>query len=49
VHAQLLELVAAGSLRPVVGRTIGLDEVGTALADHAARRTAGRTVVAVAR
>ena len=28
-----------------VGRRIGLDDVGAALADHAARRTSGRTVV----
>ena len=45
VHDHLLELAAAGSIRPVVGRTISLDEVGTALEDHAARRTSGRTVV----
>jgi len=49
VHEHLLELVAAGSVRPVVGRTIALDEVGAALEDHAARRTAGRTVVEVTR
>jgi NADPH2:quinone reductase len=45
VHDHLLELVAAGAIRPVVGRTISLDEVGAALEDHAARRTSGRTVV----
>ncbi len=45
VHEHLLELVAAGRIRPVVGRTIALDEVGKALEDHAARRTSGRTVV----
>ncbi len=45
VHQHLLELVAADSIRPVVGRTIALDEVGAALEDHAARRTSGRTVV----
>jgi NADPH2:quinone reductase len=44
VHAALLELVAAGKIRPVVGRTIGLSEVAGALEDHAARRTSGRTV-----
>ncbi|MEP9361804.1 zinc-binding dehydrogenase [Nocardioides sp. CN2-186] len=48
VHAALLELVAAGKVRPVVGRTIGLDQVAGALEDHAARRTAGRTVVHLA-
>ena len=45
VHDHLLELVAAAAIRPVVGRTISLDEVGPALEDHAARRTSGRTVV----
>jgi NADPH2:quinone reductase len=45
VHAALLELVAAGKVRPVVGRRIGLDDVAGALEDHAARRTTGRTVV----
>jgi NADPH:quinone reductase len=49
VHEHLLELLAAGSIRPVVGRTISLDGVGAALEDHAARRTSGRTVVEVAR
>jgi NADPH2:quinone reductase len=49
VHEHLLELVAAGSIRPVIGRTISLDEAGAALADHAARRTSGRTVVELSR
>lgn len=45
VHARLLALLARGAIRPTVGRRIGLDEVATALEDHAARRTSGRTVV----
>ena len=44
-HAALLQLVAAGSIRPVIGRRVGMDDVAGALADHAARRTAGRTVM----
>lgn len=48
VHAALLELVASGAVRPYVGRRIGMAEVGAALADHAARRTTGRTVVRIA-
>jgi NADPH2:quinone reductase len=48
VHAELLSLLDKG-IRPVVGRVIGLDEVGAALDDHAARRTSGRTVVELAR
>lgn len=49
VHSALEELVADGSITPYVGRVIGLDEVGQALADHASRRTTGRTVVEVGR
>lgn len=45
VHQELLDLVAAGSLRPVVGRTVAMDGVAAALEDHAARRTAGRSVL----
>jgi NADPH2:quinone reductase len=48
VHAALLELVGAGSIRPVVGRRIAMEEVGAALDDHEQRRTSGRTVVEVA-
>lgn len=44
VHADLLDLLARGAVRPVVGRRIGLEGVAGALADHAARRTSGRTV-----
>lgn len=45
VHAALLDLVAAGTVRPTIGRRIGLADVAAALEDHAARRTSGRTVV----
>jgi NADPH2:quinone reductase len=45
IHAALCELIAAGRVRPVVGRVIRMDEVGAALEDHAHRRTTGRTVV----
>jgi NADPH2:quinone reductase len=48
VHAALLELVAAGRIRPSVGRRIAMGDVAAALADHAARRTSGRTVVDLA-
>lgn len=48
VHAALLELVSARSVRPVVGRTITMDQVAAALDDHEQRRTMGRTVVTVA-
>jgi NADPH2:quinone reductase len=45
VHAALCDLVARGAIRPVVGRRIGIDEVGAALEEHEQRRTSGRTVV----
>ncbi|CAN5719270.1 NADPH:quinone oxidoreductase family protein [soil metagenome] len=45
VHADLLALVASGSIRPMIGRRIALGDVAAALEDHAARRTSGRTVV----
>jgi NADPH2:quinone reductase len=47
VHADLLRLLEAKQIRPVVGRRIALDEVGRALDDHEARRTRGRTVVVI--
>ncbi len=47
VHADLLRLVADGSIRPVVGRRVTMDEAGAALEDHRARRSIGRTVVVV--
>jgi NADPH:quinone reductase-like Zn-dependent oxidoreductase len=48
VHAALLELVASGTIRPTIGRRITMDQVAATLADHEARRTAGRSVVDVA-
>jgi NADPH2:quinone reductase len=48
VHAAVLELLAAGAVRPVIGRRIRMDEVAAALDDHEQRRTSGRTVVDVA-
>jgi NADPH2:quinone reductase len=48
VHRALLELVASGAVRPTIGRRITMDQVAATLADHEARRTAGRSVVDVA-
>lgn len=45
VHAALGELIAAGAIRPYIGRRIGLGQVARSLEDHEARRTCGRTVV----
>lgn len=47
VHAALRDLVRRGAVRPVVGRRIGMADVGAALQDHAERRTMGRTVVEI--
>jgi NADPH:quinone reductase len=49
VHSALLELVAAGAVRPVIGRRISMHDVAAALDDHEHRRTTGRTVVDVSR
>jgi NADPH:quinone reductase len=48
VHAALCALVAAGKIRPAIGRRIRMDEVATTLEDHEARRTTGRTIVDIA-
>ena len=45
VHTELSQLVAAGAIRPYVGRRIGLGQVASALEDHEQRRTSGRTVI----
>jgi NADPH2:quinone reductase len=47
VHADLLRLVAAGSVRPAVGRRVAMEGAGAALDDHRARHSIGRTVVEV--
>jgi NADPH:quinone reductase len=45
VHSALRELITAGTIRPFIGRRIGLGQVAAALEDHEQRRTSGRTVV----
>jgi NADPH2:quinone reductase len=47
VHGALLDLLAAGTVHPVIGRRIAMDEVAAALHDHEQRLTTGRTVVAI--
>lgn len=49
VHAALLDLLDRGAIRPIVGRRVGLSEVASALEDHGARRTSGRTVLDLTR
>jgi NADPH2:quinone reductase len=45
VQAHLLELLNAGAIRPIVGRTVTFDELAQALDDMESRTTIGRTVV----
>jgi NADPH2:quinone reductase len=45
VQEHLLELLAAGSIRPIVGATVPFEGLAVALEDMEARRTVGRTVV----
>lgn len=47
VHADLLRLLDAKSIRPVVGRCASFDEVPAAYEDLAARRSVGRTVIEI--
>jgi NADPH2:quinone reductase len=49
VHADLVRLLDAGRIRPVVGRRVGFDAVPEAYEALEARRTLGRTVVEVER
>ena len=48
IHEDLLRLAAAGTISPVIGRRVAMDEAGKALDEHEARRAIGRTVVLVA-
>jgi NADPH2:quinone reductase len=45
VHAQLLDLLAAGSIRPVVGQEIDFADLPAALDAMEERKTVGRVVV----
>jgi NADPH2:quinone reductase len=47
VHADLMRMVAEGSIRPFVGRRVSMDEAGAALDEHEERRSMGRTVIEV--
>jgi NADPH2:quinone reductase len=45
VQADLLELLAAGKIRPIVGRTMPFEQLPQALEDMESRATIGRLVV----
>ena len=44
-HAHLLELLAAGEIRPVIGNEVAFEDVPGALEALERRETTGRTVV----
>lgn len=45
VHSELLDMLQTGRLKTVIGRSIGFDDIPTALLDIENRRTYGKTVV----
>ena len=45
VQNHLLELLAAGAIRPIIGRTVPFEEVAQALEGMESRQTVGRVVV----
>jgi len=45
IHADLLRMAEHGTIRPVIGRRVTMEEAGAALDEHEARRSVGRTVV----
>ena len=47
VHARILELVANGSVRPVIGSEVAFTDLPQALQAMADRRTVGRNVAVV--
>jgi NADPH2:quinone reductase len=48
MHEELLELYGSGAIRPVIGRTLGFDEIPHGLEVLAERRVTGRSVVRLA-
>lgn len=47
IHEDLMSLVAAGKIRPIVNQRVSMDAAGKALDAHEQRTTTGRTVVMV--
>jgi NADPH2:quinone reductase len=45
ITREIVDLVLAGKVKPVIGRTIGFDEIPTVIEAMASRETIGRTVV----
>ena len=47
IHADLLDMVARGVIRPSIGRRVAMADAGAALDEHQARRSLGRTVIEI--
>jgi NADPH2:quinone reductase len=47
VHAHLIELLRAGTIRPLVGKTVAFEQLPLALEEMEARATTGRVVVQI--
>ena len=45
IMREIVELVLAGKIKPVVGQTISFDEIPAAIEAMANRQTIGRTIV----
>jgi NADPH2:quinone reductase len=48
VHTDLMSLVTAGKIRPLVHQRISMDDAGPTLEAHESRKTSGRSVVVLA-
>jgi NADPH:quinone reductase len=49
IHAQIVALVQSGAVRPVIGRTVGFEEIPAAIEDMANRDSVGRIIALVDR
>jgi NADPH2:quinone reductase len=47
IMADIIELVLAEKIKPVIGQVVGFDDIPAAITAMADRRTVGRTVVTV--
>jgi NADPH2:quinone reductase len=45
---EVIDLVRAGKVKPVIGQVVGFDDVPQAIDDLANRRTTGRVVIQLA-
>jgi NADPH:quinone reductase len=45
IMREIIELVLAGTVKPVIGETIGFDDIPAAIEAMESRKTVGRTIV----